>query len=228
MVLGKLFSPRYLLYTNTALGMGFYALCDSSQQTLNRLYHQHMISPKETPPHSVPYDVGRTGKKMDRQRKLFIWYFYCFLTCSVAMAKTGVILGLAGHYWYKYLDWRFSGTRKNTLIKKLIAEMIAGPPFALMTFLFLGFFESKNWQISIFNYKDNLVWICLVCSFIWIKVFLVKRFLISYFCAFRRIGGFMFLYNFSISNWCHRNIDFYTLPASPSSTTYSFRLCCTM
>lgn len=78
------------------------------------------------------------------------------------MAKTGFILGAAGHFWYNYLDWKFPGTHFRTLAKKLAVEMMAGPPFALMTFVSLGFFEKKSLATSVNNFKDNLIWVCLV------------------------------------------------------------------
>lgn len=84
------------------------------------------------------------------------------IDAQVAMARTGVCLGLVGHYWYKLLDHRWPGTSGRTLIKKLLLEMAAGPPFALLTFICLGMFEKKPLNISLANFKDNFAMICLV------------------------------------------------------------------
>jgi hypothetical protein len=78
------------------------------------------------------------------------------------MAKTGVLLGIVGHYWYKVLDHKFPGTSGRTLTKKLLLEMVAGPPFALLTFVCLGMFENKSLNTSLHNYRDNFAAICLV------------------------------------------------------------------
>lgn len=58
------------------------------------------------------------------------------------MGKSGLIIGGFGHYWYKFLDNKFPGTARSTILKKLACEMAVGQ---LICFNFhLSFFESLN------------------------------------------------------------------------------------
>lgn len=61
-MLNKLFSPRYLFYTNTALGISFYSLGDCIHQNLDRLYNHQTTSKSESS--KSWYDADRTGNKM--------------------------------------------------------------------------------------------------------------------------------------------------------------------
>ena len=42
------------------------------------------------------------------------------------MAKSGLVIGLCGHYWYRFLDTRFPGKARATILKKLVCEMAIG------------------------------------------------------------------------------------------------------
>jgi len=78
------------------------------------------------------------------------------------MLKTGACFGVAGHYWYKYLDTKFVGSSFKMIRNKLLCEMIAGPPFAYVFFILVGFFEKKSMQQSWSGFKQNILYVCLV------------------------------------------------------------------
>lgn len=56
----KLFSPRYLLYTNVALGSSFYAVGDFSEQQLHQTIKRVVGSDSKPAP---SYDQQRTGEQ---------------------------------------------------------------------------------------------------------------------------------------------------------------------
>ena len=53
------------------------------------------------------------------------------------MGIIGFIFGPPEHYWYKYLDRRFPGTKAITVSKKVIMDEAINGPFSIVVF-FVG------------------------------------------------------------------------------------------
>lgn len=74
------------------------------------------------------------------------------------MAITGTYFGFVGHFWYDFLDRKFS-----TVPRKLLADALIGPPFAASLFLVVGFLEKKPLRETIRDLRYNFELLCLVC-----------------------------------------------------------------
>lgn len=72
------------------------------------------------------------------------------------MFKVGLCFGVVGHYWYKFLDWKFVGHTGVALGKKLLSEVVAGPLFGLGMFLGVGYAEGKERRQSIIDFLGNV------------------------------------------------------------------------
>ena len=64
-------------------------------------------------------------------------------------------MGLAGHYWYAFLDKRFAGHGLMSIRKKLLCEMAVGPPFGASLFFVSGALEGKPIVKTIDELKKN-------------------------------------------------------------------------
>lgn len=71
-------------------------------------------------------------------------------------------MAIAGHYWYAFLDKRFPGKSGKTVLKKLGCEIPAGPPLGLAFFVVVGALQGKPIDKTWSQFKENLVWLCLV------------------------------------------------------------------
>lgn len=71
----------------------------------------------------------------------------------------GICFGLVGHGWYKFLDTRFPGAQTSSVLRKLLAEVVAGPPLVFSLFLAVGVMENKPMKKSVNEFRDNLLYI---------------------------------------------------------------------
>ncbi|GFW38018.1 mpv17-like protein 2 [Trichonephila clavipes] len=76
------------------------------------------------------------------------------------MMVSGSIFGVAGHYWYQFLDRKFPGTTVRHVAKKLLLEMAIGPPVFFGFFLAIGYLEGKPVKSSVEEFKKNALVIC--------------------------------------------------------------------
>ena len=61
------------------------------------------------------------------------------------MAATGLLVGSLGHGWYKSLDKALPGTDRNSVIKKIVLDLIiAGPATAWVFFWGMNLTEVRN------------------------------------------------------------------------------------
>lgn len=121
------------------------------------------------------------------------------------MFKVGLGYGVVGHYWYKFLDWKFVGYTKRALLSKLACEVIAGPIFGLATFLAVGYCEGRARKDTVLDFISNIENLILVKSFI--RFCIVTFNLLS--SLFRPIVQSISLYNIIILMLFHLNIDFF-------------------
>lgn len=82
------------------------------------------------------------------------------------MLGGGVFFGIAGHYWYTFLDKRFPGKSRSAVLKKLGCEIPAGPPLCLAFFVVVGALQGKPVASSWLQFKENVVWLCVVRDYI--------------------------------------------------------------
>lgn len=78
------------------------------------------------------------------------------------MAKSGFTIAPFGHFWYKFLDGKFPGTSKSTIIKKLGCEMAIGLPWVFLTFATVGFFEGQKLDKTLKNFKESFLFVLAV------------------------------------------------------------------
>ncbi|ESO06869.1 hypothetical protein HELRODRAFT_125752, partial [Helobdella robusta] len=100
-----LFSPRYLLVTNTSIGFLTGAVGDSINQ-----------------------NVGIPRKKNVDDYK---WSWSRFRN----QCAQGSILGAAYHFWYLFLDRKLPGTSSSSVIKKVFADQVIMCPIAVVFYL---------------------------------------------------------------------------------------------
>ncbi|KFM57275.1 Mpv17-like protein 2, partial [Stegodyphus mimosarum] len=83
--------------------------------------------------HGKVYDTRRTGNMM----------------------FAGSAFGILGHYWYKFLDFKFPGASAKAVGKKILSEMAIGPPLFLGFFISIGLLEGKSVVQSFQQFKKN-------------------------------------------------------------------------
>lgn len=76
------------------------------------------------------------------------------------MMLAGSVFGSLGHFWYTFLDTKFPGQTVKSVSKKLLLEMVVGPPIFFCFFLGIGFLEKKPIENSIQEFKKNFLVIC--------------------------------------------------------------------
>ncbi|XP_054706587.1 mpv17-like protein 2 [Uloborus diversus] len=76
------------------------------------------------------------------------------------MMISGCVFGVAGHYWYQFLEFKFPGQTVKAVSKKLLSEMVVGPPIFLGFFIAIGFLEKKPPKKSFEEFKKNFLLIC--------------------------------------------------------------------
>lgn len=124
------------------------------------------------------------------------------------MFKCGLAYGVVGHYWYKFLDWKFVGNTIKILAKKLSCELLAGPFFGLGMFLAVGYGEGKPRQESFLDFVDNLE------NLIMVGIIINSTPILDYYSNhlfFRLIFSSIFPFNIIILMLYHPNIAFYLL-----------------
>lgn len=94
------------------------------------------------------------------------------------MLAGGIYFGTGGHFWYAFLDRRFSGNSWPMIRRKLACEMIFGPPYVSLCFLLVNILEEKSFVQTWQSLKDNINYIfCVSKLFILINgiVLLITR-----------------------------------------------------
>lgn len=129
------FSPKYLFWTNTGLGLTFLCSGDAIQQTIvHPRMERYFNTDKDAVIQVHPFDWER----------------------SRAMIGGGVFFGSVGHFYYKYLDAKFPGKSSSMIKKKLLCEMAAGIPFGFGGFTIVGALERKPFKDNCKAFYENL------------------------------------------------------------------------
>lgn len=135
-----------LLYTNTATGMVFFGAGD--------LVVQKFIDKRKL----SEIDTKRVGTC---ESVIFCKSFLFCLPFPGISCVAGSFMGYFGHFWYGYLDKSFPGRSSSAVIRKLLFEMVIGPPFAASMFLLVGTLEGKSLSKIWADTKDSLVYLVL-------------------------------------------------------------------
>lgn len=156
-LLDQLYSKKYLLLTNTLTGVGFFTAGD--------LLVQEIIEKR---------DWKREGIDWKRLREFFLLIFFSLVNFYEILlffiliflietsACAGAYMGFVFHYWYKFLDFKFPGRAPNVIKKKLTAELLIGPPFAVSMFWLMGKMENKSDKKIFKNIRQNIVYLLMV------------------------------------------------------------------
>ncbi|XP_074595005.1 mpv17-like protein 2 [Brevipalpus obovatus] len=171
----QLFAPKFLLITNTGIGGGFMWLADLCQQRM-----EYEIQKKEE-----KFEIN-----WDRSYNLF---------------RTGIAFGVVGHYWYKFLDWRWVGKTGKSLRNKLICEAVAGPFFSLGAFLGVGRAENKPVKDTFQSFLDNLETICMFEWFFYVPAQFFNFNILSSKYRFLYVAHVTFFYDIFLSYILHRS-----------------------
>ena len=78
------------------------------------------------------------------------------------MMLGGLYFGTCGHFWYRFLDKKFPGTKTKIILNKLGCEAMMGPPYVSICCLIVKLSEGKSFQISLKELKNNFYYILLV------------------------------------------------------------------
>lgn len=148
-LVNKLYSKPYLLLTNTATGVVSISIGDVLQQNL-----EHALT-KDEKIESTLQTIQQTVWDSSRTKNMML---------------AGVYFSAFGHFWYSFLDRRFPPKSPSAVRKKLLAEIVMGPPLVSSVFFVVGSLKGHSLPQSWEYLKSNFPVICGVC--------ILKRFII--------------------------------------------------
>ncbi|XP_053212719.1 mpv17-like protein 2 [Panonychus citri] len=150
------FSSRYLLVTNTTIGVGALVGADLVQQL-----SAHYIYPSKP-----------TDQQLGAKQSADLPYIHDN-NRSIGMAAGGLYFGLGGHYWYGFLDKRFPGKSMTSVTRKLLCEAIIGPPFVSLCYFIVARVEGKSTIDWYKSAKETIIYIIFTewCCFLPLQAF---------------------------------------------------------
>lgn len=149
-----IFSPRYLLATNAILGTSFMLAGDIIAQEID--IHGLVKSTTTHEEHNNDNsELIKTNITSPQRLKLDP-------NQSKAMATGGLYFGVTCHYWYLFLDRKFSNN-KHSVLKKLLCESAMGLPFAAGLFVVTGLIKKQS-TTAITNDFRNSIWYIVAVS----------------------------------------------------------------
>ncbi|CAG2162369.1 unnamed protein product [Oppiella nova] len=132
----RLYSPKYLVITNSMTGVVSVVIGDTIQQFLEYKFHKKWSQSSEQK------EFQFNGRR------------------NLNMSFAGIYFGIFGHFWYGFLDRRFPGSQRRAVLKKLAAEMAMGPPLVSGLFLIVSKLKAMSFENSWNDLKTNFVLIC--------------------------------------------------------------------
>lgn len=129
----RAFSSKYLLYTNVAISMTLSAAGDMMEQHYQILFGE-----------MTNYDTRRSVKMVsEKSNSSSPWP--CQLTTHLLQGCSGITVGVACHYWYKFIDRRIPGRTIGLVLRKVFWDQVIGSPINIsVLFITLGFLERRN------------------------------------------------------------------------------------
>ncbi|XP_071034463.1 mpv17-like protein 2 [Parasteatoda tepidariorum] len=118
---------------------------------------------------------------------------------------SGSIIGVAGHHWYSFLDRRFPGTAYKQVAKKLLSEMVIGPPVFLAFFLLVGFFDGKPVKTSMAEFKKNILLILAADWAVYAPLQAINFLYLHPKYRFLYVCGLSFMYDIFLSYILHKD-----------------------
>ncbi|XP_072041004.1 mpv17-like protein 2 isoform X2 [Amphiura filiformis] len=195
----KLFSPKYLLATNTVTSGVLMALGDAIQQERER--RAGLLKAASTHAGVVPYQNGvvhmgtrpewdwaRTGKAASTHagvvpyqngvvhmgtRPEWDW------ARTGRMLTIGLLLGPLNHYWYLLLDRVLPGATGRIVAKKvLLDEIIASPIFTTSFFMGVGLLEGNTVGDSFAILRKKFLTVYMMDLMVWPPVQAINFFFV--------------------------------------------------
>ncbi|XP_022097145.1 mpv17-like protein 2 isoform X2 [Acanthaster planci] len=166
----RMFSPKYLLLTNTVSSGVLLSLGDVLQQVNERRIAKKKLLLKVSASGSMDH-IGQ----VDGQETLptFNWIR------TGRMLTIGIFLGPLNHYWYLALDKFLPGVKGRTVAKKiLLDELIASPVMTSTFFVGMGLLEGKTLADSIDVLKKKFLTVYMVDIAVWPPVQAINFFLV--------------------------------------------------
>lgn len=176
----RAFTPKYLFWTNTSLGIAYLTTADVIQQVIIDPYFKSDGSKHHSKKSQI--DTNRIQ----------------------AMCVGGTVLGSLGHVWYTFLDKRFPGTSRSIITKKLIAEAAAGIPFGLTVFTTVGTLEGKSVNDCVTGFSNNIVMFCLADWGFYVPLQFLNFYFVPPHFRFLFVSGISLVYDIFLSFILHR------------------------
>lgn len=140
------FSSKYLLYTNVCISMSLSAAGDMMEQHYQILFGEM----KE-------YDTRRSVKMVNLVRGSHIAR-PIYTTKLSLQGCSGITVGVACHYWYKFIDRRLPGRSIGLVLKKVLWDQVIGSPINIsVLFVTLGLLERRKMSEIGQEMKDKFV-----------------------------------------------------------------------
>ncbi|XP_033636457.1 mpv17-like protein 2 isoform X2 [Asterias rubens] len=169
----RMFSPKYLLVTNTVSSGLLLSLGDVLQQCNERRIARKNVLLKVNAA-SATGTVDHIGSdNVGTPVPAFNW------TRTGRMLTIGILLGPLNHYWYLGLDRFLPGIKGRTIAKKiLLDEIIASPVMTSIFFVGMGLLEGKTWAESVNVLKKKFLTVYMVDICVWPPVQAVNFFFV--------------------------------------------------
>jgi hypothetical protein len=81
------------------------------------------------------------------------------------MTTGRIFYGATGHYFYSYIDRRFSGRSMSVIFKKIAADAVVSPLIAICGNLIVSKTEGKSLNRIYNDLKDNFLFLIAVDTF---------------------------------------------------------------
>ncbi|XP_038067881.1 mpv17-like protein 2 isoform X2 [Patiria miniata] len=171
----RMFSPKYLLLTNTVSSGVLLSLGDILQQfNERRIARKKLLLKVNAASASGTVDHIHVGEDDVRGAvPAFNWIR------TGRMLTIGILLGPLNHYWYLALDKFLPGVKARTVAKKiLLDELIASPVMTSTFFVGMGLLEGKTLAESVDVLKKKFLTVYMVDILVWPPIQAINFFLV--------------------------------------------------
>lgn len=189
----KAFSPKYLFWTNTGLGIAYLTAADTIQQTVIEPFFQT----------KKPQTIASSEKDVTAHQAIQLESLD--LERSRAMLVGGTVVGSLGHAWYTFLDKKFPGRSRSMIVKKLACEVAAGPPFGVIIFTTVGVVEGKSIKECLEGFKNNIFLFCLADWGFYVPLQFLNFYFLPPKYRFLFVSGISLIYDIFLSFILHRD-----------------------
>uniref|UniRef100_A0ABM0M4S3 Mpv17-like protein 2-like n=1 Tax=Saccoglossus kowalevskii TaxID=10224 RepID=A0ABM0M4S3_SACKO len=149
----KLFSPKYLLFSNTLTFGGLLAFGDYIQQCRERNYIRQQHRSQRASLIASGQIHGQTAEGSRNTVTLrHDW------GRTARMFSIGLVLGPFNHYWYGFLDRLLPAKTIAVVIRKILLDQtVASPFFAASYFIGMGALEGEKLERSVNVFTEKFL-----------------------------------------------------------------------